>query len=193
MKTFSTVLSTLILSLSAISHAAGPTVSLAKAAELSAHRIDRMVALGKLDAAFLKKIEKIEAMVQNQPPTYFHVVVSQTQPAQGAPLQVNITFDQDGKPLASQGVAGGVAGPDYAWPGVDAVTLLENSLHYAIDNSANPQVSPFDKGFTKITLTKGSYKGQPVARGQIFSSLTAQKLNVYLGFDGALLGTEFVP
>ncbi len=191
MKTYSIVLSSLILSLGSLSH--GAAVSLAKAAELSAHRIDRMVALGKLDAAFLKKAEKIEAAVQNQPPTFYHVVVSQTQPAQGAPLQVSITFDQDGKPLASQNIAGGVAGPDFAWPGVDAVTLLENSLHYALDNNANPQVAPYDKGFTKVTLTKGTYKGQPVARGQIFSSLTAQKLNVYLGFDGALLGTEFVP
>ncbi len=194
MKTITVLFSTMLLSLTAVAHPGGPGVSVAKAAELSAHRVDRMVALGKLDAAFLKKIEKIEASpVQNQAPVFYKVRVSQTAAGGAAPIQVDMTFDEDGKPLASQNVAGGSAGPDYAWPGVDSITLIENSMHYVLDNTANAQIAPYDKGFTQVTLTKGTYKGQQVARGQISSSLAAQKLNVYLGFDGTVLGTEFVP
>lgn len=79
------------------------TITTAKAIELTAHRIDRLVALNKIDDSFLKKMEKIEVtVVQNQAPVFYKTKVSQSKPTQGTPIQVEISLDKDGKPLAFQ-------------------------------------------------------------------------------------------
>ncbi len=190
MKLLTALISTLLISVSAMAH---QTASNAKAAELSAHRIDRLVALGKIDASFMKNVTTIQvAVIQNQPPVFFKVRVSQAQPAQGAPLQVDISFDDEGKPLAFQTVAGGVAGPDQNWPDKDPVSLSENCMHYILENNADAQVGLFDKGLASFVLTKGTLNGQAVAQGQVTSSLTSDKLNVYLKLDGTLISAEVV-
>lgn len=182
------------LSFSAFAHPGGPGVTSAKAAELSAHRVDRLVALAKIDGSFLKNLAKIEvAVVPDQAPVYYKVRVSQTQPEQGAPMQVEMSFDEDGKPLAFQIIAGGVAGPDVGWTDKDADTLTENSLHYVLENNTDPKVALFDKGLSTVVLSKGTLNGETIARGQITSTLTAEKLNVYLKLDGTLISAEVVP
>lgn len=188
-----TLISSLLLSVAAFAHPEGPGASSAKAAELAAHRIDRLVATGKIDASFLKNVETIQvAVVEDQAPVFYKVRVSQTQPAQGKPMQVEISLDEDGKPLASQVLPGGVAGADAGWTGKDAVSLSENALHYVLENSKDAKIAPFDKGLTAFVLTKGTLNGETVARGQITSSLTSEKLNVYLKLDGTFISAEVV-
>ena len=47
-------------------------IAKAKVAELTAHRIDRLVSLNKIDNLFLTKTAKFEiTVVQNQAPAYF--------------------------------------------------------------------------------------------------------------------------
>ena len=58
MNTLTTIISSLLISMTVFAHDGGPGVTNAKAIELSAHRIDRLVTLGKIDASFLKKLEK---------------------------------------------------------------------------------------------------------------------------------------
>jgi hypothetical protein len=187
------LLTSLLVSISSFAHPNGPGVTNAKVIELSAHRIDRLVTLGKIDASFLKNLEKMEVTVeQNQAPTYYKVRVSQTQPAQGAPIQLDISYDEDGKPLSFQLIAGGVAGPDASWTDKDAGSLAENALHYILENNADAKVALFDKGVTSFTLSKGTLNGETVARGQAISSLTTDKLNIYLKLDGTLISTEVV-
>lgn len=189
-----TLISSLLLSIAAAAHPGAPGASNAKAAELAAHRIDRLVATGKIDASFMKNVQTIQvAVVEGQAPVFYKVRVSQNRPAQGSPLQVDISFDEDGKPLAFQAVAGGVTGPDAGWSDKDAVSLAENCLHYVLENAADSKVAPFEKGLTSFVLTKGSLNGQAVARGQITSSLTSEKLNVYLKLDGTLISAEVIP
>lgn len=186
--------STILLTISAFSHPNGPGVTNVKAIELSAHRIDRLVALGKIDASFLKNLEKMEiTVVQNQAPVYYKVRVSQTQPAQGSPLQLDITYDEDGKPLAFQVIAGGVAGPDAGWTDKDAGSLSENAIHYILENNTDTKVALFDKDAISFTLTQGNLNGQMVARGQMISSATTEKLNIYLKLDGTFISAEVVP
>ncbi len=193
MKTLIIILSSILISLAASAHPNGPGVTNAKAIELSAHRIDRLVALGKIDASFLKNLEKMEVIVvQNQAPVYYKVRVSQTQPAQGAPQQLDISYDDDGKPLSFQVIAGGVAGPNMGWPDKDAGSLSENSLHYVLENNADAKVALFDKGALSFVLSKGILNGQPVARGQMTSSLTNEKLNIYVKLDGTFISAEIV-
>lgn len=184
----------LMMSFGITAQAVVATVSNAKVIELSAHRIDRLVSLSKIDASFLAKLAKMEVtVVQNQAPVAFKVMVSQTAPAQGKPMQVEISFDSAGKPLAFQVIAGGVAGPDAGWTGKDAGSLAENALHYVLENSNTAKVPLFDKSGTSLTLSKQTLNGQTVARGQVLSSATTEKLNIYLKLDGTFISAEVVP
>ncbi len=193
MKNLLLIASTVLLTIGAFAHPNGPGVTNSKAIELSAHRIDRLVTLGKIDASFLKNLEKMEVMVvQNQAPVYYKVRVSQTKPAQGAPLQLDISYDEDGKPLAFAVITGGVAGPDAGWGDKDAGSLAENALHYILENNADAKVALFDKGASSFTLTKGVLAGETVARGQATSTLTTDKLNIYVKLDGTFISAEIV-
>lgn len=187
------IFSAMALLLSASVSWAAPA-SKAKVAELTAHRIDRLVALNKIDASFLNRVEKIEVTAVNQNPIAFKVRASQTQPENGSqPMQLDLSFDKDGKALAYQVVAGGNAGPDPQWPDKDAATLTENTLHYVLDNANDARVKKFFDGLTMFTLIKGDLNGAVVARGQVLSSQTTEKLNVYVKLDGTFISAEIVP
>ena len=194
MKTLLITFSTLLISLSTLAHPNGPGVSNAKAIELSAHRIDRLVALNKIDVSFLKKLDTIEVIVvENQAPLYYKTRVSQTKPAEGQPMQVEISFDDDGKPLAFQLIANGVAGPDKGWPDKTAGELSENALHYVLENAGDAKIALFDKAATSFNLSKTILNKQTVALGQMKSSATTETLNIYLNLDGTFISAEVVP
>ncbi len=169
-------------------------IAKAKAIELTAHRIDRLVSLNKIDASFLSKTAKMElSIIENQVPAYFKVRVSQTQPASGEALQMDVVYDVNGKPLSFNVLPGGNAGPDDGWTGVDAVTLIENGLHYVLENGeTDANVKPFYTALTTIALTKGQLDGKPVALIQMKSSESTLTLNVYVDFDGTFISTEFI-
>ena len=169
-------------------------IAKAKAIELTAHRIDRLVSLNKIDASFLSKTAKMElSIIENQAPAYFKVRVSQTQPASGEALQMDVVYDLNGKPLSFNVLPGGNAGPDDGWTGVDAVTLIENGLHYVLENGeTDANVKPFYTALTTIALTKGQLDGKPVALIQMKSSESTLTLNVYVNFDGTFISTEFI-
>lgn len=171
-----------------------PGVVKAKVAELTAHRIDRLVSLSKIDGSFLTKTAKMEvAVVQNQAPAYYKVRVSQTQPASGDAIQMDVVYDSNGKPLSYNVLPGGNPGPDEGWTGTDAVTLLENGLHYVLENGEkDTKVKPFNTALTTITLAKGQLDGKVVARTQMKSSESNLTLNVYLNLDGTFILAEFV-
>lgn len=182
-----------LISVTGFAHDDGK-VSTAKVAELSAHRIDRLVTLNKIDSGFLKKLDKIEVTkVENAAPVAFKSVVSQTKPATGSPLQVEILFDHDGKPLSFKALAGGAAGSDPQWTEKDAGSLVENALHYVLENSALPMVAPYFSSLTSFTLNKGTLNGKPVVDGVLASSAQAQKLHVYLKLDGTFISAEVLP
>lgn len=167
--------------------------SSAKIAELSSHRVNRLVDLGKISADFSKKLEKIEVTAVSDGPVAFKSRVSQTQPPTGLPIQLELSFDQAGKPLAFQVIAGGVAGVDPQWPDKDPATLTENALHYVLENTANPKVKQFFDGLTGYTLVKGDLNGALVGRAQVMSSLTTEKLNIYVKLDGTFISAEITP
>lgn len=194
MKIILPIVSTLAIALSTLAHTGGPGASNAKALELSAHRIDRLVTLNKIDASFLKKLDKIEVtVVPNQVPVFYKTRISQTKPQQGNPMQLEISMDEDGKPLAFQLLPNGVAGPDLAWPDKNAGELMENALHYVLENATNGKITLFDKSATSIVLTKETLSGQVVARGQVTSSATTEKLNIYLKLDGTFISAIVIP
>jgi len=143
MKIISTILvATLLGSTLAIAHE-DPSITTAKIAELSAHRTDRLVVLGKIDASFVQKMEKIEVIKITSGPAAYKAIVSQTQPQTGTPLQLELQFDHDGKPLSFKVLAGGIAGSDMQWSPKSAGELVENGMHYVLDNKTNPSIAPY--------------------------------------------------
>ncbi|MGE0763733.1 MAG: hypothetical protein AB7N80_10690 [Bdellovibrionales bacterium] len=186
MKIITTLLATLLLgSTSAFAHE-DASISTAKIAELSAHRADRLVALGKIDASFVQKMEKIEVTKLTGGPVSYKSTVSQTQPQSGAPLQLELQFDHDGKPLSFKVLAGGTAGPDIPWSPKSAGELVENAMHYVLDNSTNPTIAPYFTDFTNLVLAKGVLGGTDVALIQIVSGIQEKPLNVYVNLDGSI-------
>lgn len=180
-------LSILFISSLATAQTAPPKVTNASIIELASHKADRLVTLKKIDGSFLTKMEKIElTLVQNQPPYVYKAVVSQTKPAQGLPLQLEVLFDKDGNALNWKLLPNGVAGPDLGWTGKNAITLTENSLHFVLENSTNTLVSPFFTDASGITLSKGTIADKIVSRAQITSYKVKTVLNVYLNLDGTL-------
>lgn len=178
----------------AFAQEAAPSIVKAKAVELTAHRVDRLVSLNKVDGSFLTKAAKMEVtVVQNQAPAYYKVRVTQTQPASGEAMQMDVVYDGNGKPLSYNVLPGGNAGPDEGWTGVDAITLMENGLHYVLENGEkDANVKPFYTALTTITLTKGQLNGKTVARTQMKSSESALSLNVYVNLDGTFISAEFI-
>ncbi len=169
-----------------------PTISTAKIAELSAHRADRLVALGKINAAFVQKIEHIEVTKLSSGAAAYKSIITQTQPQTGTALQLELQFDHDGKPLSFKVLAGGSAGPDMGWSPKSAGELIENGMHYIIDNSTDATVAPYFNDFTNLILIRSKLGGKDVALLQVTASSQAQPLNIYLNLDGTInsVGTE---
>jgi hypothetical protein len=186
------ILLTILMTLSSFNLFA-ETIATARIAELAAHRIDRLVSLGKIDASFNTNTEKIEITTTESAPVAFKALVSQTKPTQGEPLQLEILFDAAAKPLSYQVIAGGVAGADPQWTGVNAVSLFEESLHEVLENADNAQFAPFYTNLTSVTLTRELLNESPVARAQVISKETVSKLNIYFKLDGSFISSEIVP
>lgn len=190
----SLILSLLVFSLSSLSLAQDATVSVAKAAELTAHRIDRLVTLGKIDSSFLTSLEKIEVHVlQDQAPAFFKTTSTQTSPEHGEPLKLEVVLDGNGKALSYQVSTSGSPGLPKGWQEKDAVSLTENALHYVLENSMDSKVGLFDQALTSIILEKVQLNGVEVAVGKMKSTLTTETLLVYLKLDGSFISAELVP
>jgi len=122
----------------------------------------------------------------------YRVLSSQTAPANGQAMQIELFLGSDGKVQKYDILAGGVAGADPAWPDKDSVTLAENSLHYILDNSETiAAVAPFFKNFTDLSLAKATVDGQEVSKATVHSSVTKTVLSVYLKMDGTFFKAEW--
>ena len=187
----------LSLSLIAAAHLASagedPRISTGKVAELTTHRIERLVTLKKIDPQFLHRLEKIDVIKVDETQAAYKVTASQTTPAQAKPIQIEMTFDKDGKFLDFKALEGGSAGIDPLWTEADAVTLLEKAMHFVLENTSDSQVEPYFLTMTTSSLGKTTINGEPVAVAQFKGSAQAQTLNVYLKLNGKFISHEIVP
>ena len=171
-----------------------PSISKGKIAELSAHRADRLVALGKIDGSFVKNVQKIEVVeVQNAAPVSYKVLVSQVQPQAGTPMQLELQFDHDGKPLSFKVLAGGTAGAMTQWPSKSAGELIENGMHYILENTSSATIAPYFKDFSNLVLLKGSLAGTDVALIQVSAQNQTKKLNIFVNLDGTMNSAVLEP
>lgn len=163
----------------------------AKIVELGVHRLERLVDLGKADATFLKKLKLLELVVLTPTkPTdpSFKVIASQFSGADGTTKQIEMMMDANGKGIAQVVKDGTESSSAPVWGDKDASTLIEQSLHYVNDHaSEHVELKPFQAGLKTLTLMQVSNdQGIKVARIEMISTQTAQKLEVNLNEDGSV-------
>jgi hypothetical protein len=178
------------------SAALAETLSPAKAAELTCHRIERLVTLRKIPDTFLNRLYSVElqALPNAKPGSpYFRSLSSQVPDSTGHAQQLELLLDAAGKAMMIPGKTVDfnlIAGPESVdapvWPDKDPVTLTENALHYVLDNAVKePTLLPFYNGFAAILLTQVKNEaGQPLARAEIHAAGTRSVLEVIVKADG---------
>ncbi len=183
---------------------AAEAVTLAKAAELTCHRIERLVTLRKIPANFLNRLYSVEVRalpVAKPTDPVFHSVSSQVPGNTGQSQQLELFLDAAGKAMAIPGKTTDfnlIEGPESegapVWPDKDPVTLTENSLHYVLDNFLKePNLQPFYTGLASILLTQAKDSaGLPVARAEFHSVATRSVLEVIIKTDGTFGSAKVV-
>jgi hypothetical protein len=191
-KSATTALAILILGASAQAAAKIPN---ANAAELTCHRIERLVILKKIDSAFLNSIQSVTVeSIPNANPGQASFKTVSFQQADSGKLanQLFLNLDDQGKALDFNVASGIAASQPHKWTNLDPVTLIEDSLHYVEQNAAKPDVSKFSTGLKSISISAASKDGKEIARIEIFSNETTQKLEIYEGLDGAIISREVI-
>ena len=193
------MLFTSLLSVSSIvlsGFAAQAKIPSANAAELTCHRIERLVILKKIDAAFLNGLKSIS--VEVLPPAApgqpaFKTTSLQEADAGKQASSLVVTLDENGKPVGQPIVAAGIASAKpTVWPGVDPVTILENSLHWVEQNAAKADVAKFSSGLKSMSIEPGTMGAKSVGKVEILSTDTTQTMNIYMGVDGSFISYEVV-
>lgn len=186
----------LLLATSAASTAFAEAISLSKAAELSCHRIERLVTLKKIDESFMNNLGTVSVTAQKQAqPTdpAFKVMISLYPGADGKSAQLQLLMDDQGKTLSFNVIAGPVSANPPKWQDKDSVTLAENSLHYVLDGwqTSNPNVKPFFTDMKSLRLSQiVDASGQTLSKTEFLSNLVTTTLEVYLKLDGTFVSAQ---
>ena len=166
-------------------------VAVSKAAELTCHRIERLVTLKKIDASFQDKLYSIQ-IVKLKPATptdpVFKAIALQIPGADGTFKKVEIMMDASGKGL-TQNVIPGTEGTTVVWPAKDPVSLMENSLHWVLENGlTKAEIKPYYDNVSEIVLTQGKdADGKILAKVTFKISESPKLLEVILKDDGTFV------
>lgn len=170
------------------------TISQARAAELTTHRVEKLVNLKKIDSSFLMKTQSISLEKLNSSKTgdpAFIATVSQVAGPDGTKNQVEITLDDQGKALSFNVKSGATAQNAPAWPDQDAATIIENSLHFVLEHyTEKADIKPYYDGFLTLVLKKTNVGGQDFALVQIEAKDSQRVLNILLKLDATFLSYE---
>lgn len=158
MKTISILTILLCSTWAAASSAArADAITNAKAAELSLHRVERLVTLKKVDESYQSKFSGLAVTpvthTSDTDPAY-ESLLKQSPGADGTLKSLKIVMDTTGKEIQHVVIAGADPTSPASWPIVDPVTLSENALHYILDNYTTvSQLEVFYVGLTTLTLS----------------------------------------
>ncbi len=170
-------------------------VSLGKATELACHRLEKLVALGRADESFLTKFNSLlVSKLQSNKPTEpaFKITFSQYAGADGSAKQIELILDANGKGIAHSVKAGADALNAPEWSDKEAISLVEQALHYLADSS-DAGVKPFLSGLTSLQLKQvKNDQGITMARVIINSKDSTKTLEVTLSESGAVESTNTI-
>ncbi len=175
--------------------AAAAPVANSTAAELAAHRIEKLVTLKKIEESFVSKfrgltVENLQGGGVSKPT--FKVIASQEVDQGKNANQVEIILDEKGKALSHKVIEGEAAAKPIVWPDKDPVTLTELALHYVADNSAKPEIVKFSKALKALRVIPANVDGKDVALVEALSSDTTKKLVIVLALNGKVASSSVV-
>ncbi len=165
------------------------------AAEISAHKIDKLVQLKQVDAAFVKNLKGIEvSKLENGGPAKptFKVIAHQESDDGKEANKLELTLDSKGKALGkAQIIAGTSATKPTVWGSKDPITLIEEGLHH-VEHVAHhdKKVGQYIVPFKAVRISQVTLDNKSVAKLEIVGDGIQEKLNMYLSLTGELLKTE---
>ncbi len=164
------------------------------AAEIAAHRVEKLILLKKVESAFQNKFKGlgVENLSNGGPgkPT-FKVTLSQEADAGASANKVEITSDSTGKALAHTVVAGTNPSSATVWAGKDPLTLTELALHHVEHlGPSNQKIGQFIISLKALRISQISENGQSVAKIEIVANGIKEQLTMKLKSDGTLINTE---
>ncbi|RYZ91044.1 MAG: hypothetical protein EOP06_07230 [Proteobacteria bacterium] len=184
------LLSYTIVLASISSPALAAAVENGSAAELAAHRLERLVLQKKvplgLQTQFLGLELNTVAPGGPNAPT-FEVVASQDVDAGKPANKVILTLDETGKMLSFKSVAGSTPSVPLKWSNKDPLTLAELSLHHLEHLKGDKTVLPFFTGFKALRLSQMQHGSMVMPVVEMLSSATANKLILNLDSEGELV------
>ena len=164
-------------------------VTRSKAAELSVHKAERLVSLGKIEETYLTNLVEIELtdVVQMPNGTIYKSHLKQFPGADNTQKILEVLMDKDGRVTAYSVIEGAVSSDPLEWPITDSAGLFEAALHYLIENGpSDPAVKPFDSDYTRMVISQEPDGNTVRAHFRSYSSTnTSQTENVYVKADSA--------
>lgn len=163
-------------------------VTLARAAELGCHRIERLRDLGRIDEAYVNKFQSLRIEENSTGGGKFKFLAFQAPGSNGGAHQIELNLAGDGKVIGNHKETRGTDGVAPQWPDKDPVTLTEIGLHFVLENGPiNPEVAPFFNSLTEAVIAQVQENGQTLARVQFKNSQSAKVLEVTLKTDGTVV------
>lgn len=182
-----------ILSLNAFAHDEVPgQLPISKVTELGVHRIERLVTLKKIDDAFRTNLAAMTAERSTENGAVFKVYGHQAPGADGKSSVVTLWMDGEGKTLSFAVTPGTASANPPLWPDKDAVTLVEEGLHFVLEGWAqHPDVKPFYTGLQSIIMAPSQdAQGQLLAQYKVTSDDDTKTLTINLKPDGTFVSYE---
>lgn len=187
------LLGTLTFAQTAFAHNDPPgTISISKATELGVHRIERLVTLKKIDSTFQTNLFGMRAERTTESGATYKIYGYVSPDANNQSSTIAMLSDKTGKVLSyTNGPTYQPANP-FNWPDKDALTLMENALHFVIEGWVqHPEVKPFYAGLMTIGLSPAKdTAGNLIALASVTSDDDARTLYISLKTDGNLIGYE---
>ncbi len=166
-------------------------VSMAKAAELALHRVERLKKKKKIDESFITRFESLTLKAidpAQHAGASFATVVGQQGDVGTDALRVEIKQDGNGRALNFALLPGTAARSPVNWAAKDPLSLTETVLHHLTESGHGEiDLSAFDKGMTSLVIVPVVTATGTIAQATILSSETERKLMMSLEMDGTFI------
>lgn len=164
-------------------------VPVSKAVELGVHRIERLVTLKKIDPIFETALIGLSAEPSQENGATYKVYGYVPPGADGKSLTITLWMDSQGRALAYNVTPAQMPISPYAWPAKDSVTLMEEGLHFVLEQWVQyPEVKAYYTGLQTISMAPfQDAQGNLLAQFKVTSDDDARTLTINLKPDGTLV------
>jgi hypothetical protein len=180
----------------------------AKAAELSCHKLERLLILKKIAKTWNEKLTgggynsafesiSVELLAHSQPSEEpaFRVTSTQAADGEGKRNSIDVNVDESGTAMDYKETILTSSPKLTRWPQKDPITIAEESLHFVLYLSViQPELLPFFRSLSSLGLSPSkNASGAPVGLASIRSRDTQDRLEVLITMDGKCDAYRIVP